>query len=425
MTGNDTSLNSTDMLSDQTTMSTVELEDILDHYNVTQALRYFPVFVFLIIIMIVGTIGNLLVLLVYCKKFRKTSSNYFIVAMAVFDLLACVIGLPTELLDLRYSYTFYNSAVCKIFRYTESVVVYGSAIILIEIAFDRYFKICRPLMMIDIRTIKVLCIVAGIVAILISIPALVLFGISRMQIPGKNIQGFDCSIEETYRKQDFSKVYYYLLGIIFVSTVIVLTALYIRIWVEIKRRQKLVIGDHVRTPDREFVPMTQTSSSLKAKKLRVRYSAEYSDEDTQQEISTRVSLRPRLQSLAEAMTRFRVSRTTVVLFAVTVAFVVSYLPAIVIMISRSVIKDLESKQTLAEQVLSKLFSKFYFLNNAINPIIYSFLNISFRRRCITLVKQMFCCRRPKTPQRRTPSPENSQKSHKSTKSNKSTKNEEV
>lgn len=424
MNDNKTIEDSTAVTLVMTTMSSEQLEDTLDQYNVTQALRYFPVFVFLIIVMIVGTIGNLLVLLVYCKRFRKTSSNYFIVAMAVFDLLACVIGLPTELYDLRYSYTFYNSAVCKIFRYTESVVVYGSAIILIEIAFDRYFKICRPLMMIELFTIKAMCIVAGVIAILISIPALVLFGISRTPVPGENIQGFDCSIEEMYRKQAFSKIYYYLLGLVFVSTVILLTALYIRIWIEIKRRRKLVIGDHVRTPDREIVPMTQSNTTQKTKKLRVRYSSEYSDEDTQQEISSRVSFRPRLQSLAIAMTKFRVSRTTVVLFAVTVAFVISYLPGIVIMICRSAIKDLESKQTLAEQVLSKLFSKFYFLNNAINPVIYSFLNISFRRRCLALIKQMFFCRRPDLPQRRIQSRDktDSQKSHKS---NKSTKNEEV
>lgn len=406
------------------TISARDLEDTLDRYNEIQALRYFPVFVFLIIIMIVGTVGNVLVLFVYCKRFRKTSSNYFIVSMAVFDLLACLIGLPTEIYDLRFSYTFYNSTVCKIFRYSNTVVVYGSAIILVQIAFDRYFKICRPLMMIELYKIKAMCISAGVIAGLISIPTLVLYGISRTPTPDGNIQGFDCSIEETYKKKAFSKAYYYLLCIVFVTTVIVLTALYIRIWIEIKRRRNLVIGDSVRTCHREEIPMTHASQrDSKTKKLRVRYCSEFSDEDTQE--VTRTSFRPRLQSLAEAMTRFRVSRTTVVLFAVTVAFVISYLPGIVIMICRSVVKDLENRQSLAEQVLSKLFSKFYFLNNAINPLIYSFLNRGFRLRCVALVKQLVCCQRNEVVRRPIPEKTDSQKSHKSTKSNKSTKNEEV
>ncbi|XP_052244973.1 neuromedin-U receptor 1-like [Dreissena polymorpha] len=105
---------------------------LLDQYNQEQAIRYLPVFVFLIIILFIGTNGNSLVLFVYCKMFRKTSSNYFIVAMAIFDLLACVLGLPTELYDLRYSLTFYSGAICKIFRYTETVV-YGSAIIYVQL----------------------------------------------------------------------------------------------------------------------------------------------------------------------------------------------------------------------------------------------------------------------------------------------------
>ena len=382
-----------------------------------QALRYFPVFVFLVIIMCVGVIGNALVLFVYCKRFRKTSSNYFIVAMAIFDLLACLIGLPTEIYDLRNSFTFYNSTVCKIFRYSESVVVYGSAIILTEIAVDRYFKICRPLTMIEINKIRIMCIAAGVAAVLISIPALILFGISRTPISANGIvvEGYDCSIEEQYRKQTFSKVYYYSLASVFIMTVILLSGLYIRIWIEIKRRKNLVIGDGMRAPPREEIPMTyqKPKEQIKPKRVRLRYSSDISDDDTDNSTSFRLSMRPRLQSIAE---RFRVSRTTVILFAVTVAFAISYLPALVVMICRSVIKDLEDQQTLFEQVVSKLFARFYFINNAINPLIYSFLNISFRRRCVSLVKQAFNCRQRKTVRRPTPFPDktDSQKSNNST-----------
>ena len=421
---NDTSIDMETNYSDivgTTASTTLAPEDIYAHlkyYNHVQALRYFPVFVFLTIIMIVGTLGNLLVIFVYCKRFRKTSSNYFIVAMAMFDLLACLIGLPTELYDLMHSFSFENSTMCKLFRYSEAVVVYGSAIILIEIAFDRYFKICKPLWMIELYKIKAMCIAASVAAVIISIPALELYGISRTPTPDGFINGYDCSIAEKYKKKTFANVYYGMLTFVFFCTVVILSALYIRIWVEIKRRKQLVIGDHVQ-PSREEIPMdsSNSNSDQKTKKLRVKYCSEYSDEDSQ-DITTRVSLRPRLQSIAETMSRIRVSRTTIVLFAVTVAFVISYLPGIIIMVCRSSIKDLEENQTIAEQVLSKLFSKFYFLNNAINPVIYSFLNASFRRRCAALVKKMVICRRERIFSRPTINKTDSQKSNKSSKSNK-------
>jgi len=415
---------SNDVTVSTTTLSHEDADALLGHYNRVQALRYLPVFAFLVIVMVVGTIGNGLVLFVYCKRFRKTSSNYFIVSMAVFDLLACVIGLPTEIYDLRFSYTFYSTAVCKIFRYTEAVVVYGSAIILVEIAFDRYFKICKPLMLIELYKIKAMCIVAGIVAVLVSIPALVLYGISRTPTPDGRIQGYDCSVAEVYRKQTYSKIYYLMLGAVFIITVTVLTILYIRIYIEIRKRKKLVIGDQVqrRPSNDEALKMNSLNANdQKTRKLRVvRYCSEYADEDS--DLGTKTSFRPTLQTLADAITKFRVTRTTVVLFAVTIAFVISYMPAIVIMICRSAIKDLEANQSVAEHVVSKLFSKFYFLNNAINPIIYSFLNISFRRRCAALIKKLFFCRHYQFRFRRPVYDKTgSQKSSRSTKSNKSTK----
>ena len=390
-------LNESNMAAVNTTLfkyNETEVTEKLQRFNDIQALRYFPVFVFVAITMVVGTVGNVLVLFVYGKRFRKTSSNYFIVSMAIFDLLACLISMPTELYDLRHSYTFYNSTVCKIFRYTGSVTVYGSVFILIEIAVDRYFKICHPLMIIEIVKIKIMCIAAGVVAVLVSIPAIILFGISKSPTPDPVILGHDCSIEEQYRKKTFSRIYYYLLGIIFVVTLVLLSALYFRIWLEIRRRKNLVIGDQVNLRQKEDIPMTNQKKGRKDRMSRVKYLPSMSDDDTSDSrISSRVLVRPRLASIAEAVTRLRVSRTTIILFAVTVAFLISYLPSIVIMICRSVIKDLEEKQTLAEQILSKLFSKFFLINNAINPLIYSFLNNSFRKRCAKLLKQLLMCRR--------------------------------
>ena len=393
-----------------------EMKAKLQAFNDIQALRYFPVFVFVIIMMVLGIVGNVLVIYVYRKCFRKTSSNYFIVSMAIFDLLACVIGMPTELYDLRNSYTFYSSVACKIFRYTSSVSVYGSVIILIEIAVDRYFKICHPLMIIEIVKIKIVCVAAGVVAVLISIPAFVLFGISKSPTPDPLIHGHDCSIEEQYRKGTFAKIYYYMLGIVFVITLVLLAALYFRIWIEIRRRKHLVIGDQINnTPKVEDIPMTNPNEEKKIRKSRMKYLPSVSDDDTSDtaHASRVVLFRPRLTSIAEAVvTRIRVSRTTVILFTVTVAFLISYLPSIVIMICRSAIKDLENKQSLAEQILSKLFSKFYFINNCINPVIYSFLNLTFRKRCLNTLKQLLKCHRKRKDST------SSQRSDKSTRSTK-------
>lgn len=118
--------------------------------------------------------------------------------------------------------------------------------------------------------------------------------------------------------------------------------------------------------------------------------------------TTTASKRSRFSSLAQYATRLHVSRTTVVLFAVTVAFVLSFFPALAVMVVRTVVKDFDKTQSMGSLVATKIFTKFNFINNAINPIIYSFLNVNFRRQARKAVEKLFCCfrrRRRQMPQK--------------------------
>ena len=103
------------------------------------------------------------------------------------------------------------------------------------------------------------------------------------------------------------------------------------------------------------------------------------------------SKRSRFSSLAAYASNLHVSRTTIVLFAVTVAFVLSFFPALAVMVVRTVVKDFEKTQTMGSLAATKIFLKFNFINNAINPIIYSFLNVNFRRQARKAVEKLFCC----------------------------------
>ncbi|XP_050413717.1 neuromedin-U receptor 1-like [Patella vulgata] len=374
---------------------------LLQRLNDAKAVHFIPVMLWVTLLMVIGVLGNSLVVYVYRRRFKKTSSNYFILTMAIFDLVACVVGMPTEIYDLRYPYTFYSSVGCKVFRFTETFTIYGSAIVLVEIAFDRYFKICKPLMVISLFKIKMLCFMATVLALLFSTPTALLFGITNPQTPIQGIRGYDCSIEEKYRKSTFQKLYYGALSVVFVTTLLVLTILYVRIWVEIKQRRSMVIGDQITRPP---------GTAQEKKKIRIKYlAASGSNEDGEDDssgtgtgtgnVECEEQKRTRFGSLANYASRIRITRTTVVLFAVTVVFVISYLPAIAIMMTRSLMKDLEHTRSIEVEVTSKFFSNFFFINNAINPIIYSFLNLNFRRQAQKAVKTVFCCEKSPAPKK--------------------------
>lgn len=94
---------------------------------------------------------------------------------------------------------------------------------------------------------------------------------------------------------------------------------------------------------------------------------------------------PEQPSKRSSQRQIRVGKTTTVLFAVTLAYILSFLPYLTVMVMRSIIKDLEENLSPVGELAYKLCVKSFFINNAINPIIYSFLNQAFRQDA----KQMF------------------------------------
>nr|QEJ80978.1 alpha2 adrenergic receptor [Mytilus coruscus] len=352
-----------------------------------KAVLYLPVIIFLFLLMIFGCFGNTLVLYIYCFRSKKRSANNFIIAMALFDFITSVVVMPIDIYDLLYHYSFYSNIACKIFRAVESATTYASAVILIQIAFDRYFKICKPLRFGNRNRTKFMSISAGMLALILCSPAVVLFGTRREQISG-NLCGFDCSVDQKYKGSTFQTIYYLLLGLVFIVTFVILSALYFLIWLAIKRRKGITIGENPRQS------VIQNG--------RKRMLSSVSDDDSSSVVQNQkqfrrtlsnLSTKSKLSNLSERLSNIKASRTTKIFIAVTIAFVLSYLPSVGVMICRSVNKKIEKDSSEFVQVLLKLFSRCHYLNNAANPIIYSFLNKHFRDEITKLTKSIgFCCK---------------------------------
>lgn len=369
--------------------------------NSEKAFLYIPVIIFVALIMIIGTFGNIMVIYVYNWGFKRRSANFFISAMAIFDLLGCLISMPAGVYDLINSYTFDDKIGCKIVKYTEAAIIYGSAIILIEIAFDRYFKICRPLRVLMTSKIKTMCWVACVAAFILASPALFLFGITKQSTPINGTFGYDCSIDEKYRGTAFPKVYYNMLTVVFVITFSLLAGFYIKIWIEIRQRRDCGVGTvYGSTRIKNAVKLARSKNTIFARST----SSESKDTTPKSPKSPKKvtdaispdidnsppSSPPKILSQPKTI---KLSRTTIIFFTVTVAFVVTYLPGLIIMITRSVVTNFYEDLSPIEEMIVKLFSRFYFINNAINPIIYSFLNSRFRKQCSKVfISIALCCK---------------------------------
>ena len=391
-------------------LSPSEIAEILRHKNDEKATLYIPVIIYMIILTIVGTFGNILVCCVYCMKPTKTSSHFFIVALAVFDILTCLIGMPTEVTDLRYPYMFYASEACKLLRFIESVTTIGSSIILIAVAVDRYLRICKLGRQISVKIAKRLCVSAMILGVLLSWPSILIFGRSSQEVyPG--VVGVDCSTEDSMKHTLYPSLYYGFLGLLFVCCLTFFTVIYCQIGFQIlKQKKKMKIGNNNRNSDpsksrtfsnsstKETDPTDNTTGENNSDPISTDMSSDHVTESKPKRKcihhrDRRISSVSVCSIKGAKKRQIKVTRTTVVLFAVTVAYVLSYLPFLILMVIRSVKKDFEDNLSSSGEVFYKFCIKSYFISNATNPLIYSFLNINFRKDANELLSRIwdFCC----------------------------------
>ncbi|XP_061183163.1 cholecystokinin receptor type A-like [Saccostrea echinata] len=198
--------------------------EVVNRLNDEAVETLIPAVVFIVILMIIGIIGNPAIVYFYGFKLRPTPSYMFIVALAVFDFVGCAVSMPLELVDLIRFYTFESAVTCKLLRFVNYLMAISSGSILIAIAVDRYRKICKPFeSQITIKMAKIIipCILFG--SVCVSWPSFVFYTVVQVNLTEvAGAVGQDC----TTRRDDSYKLYITLYnGILFLVFIIAITSL--------------------------------------------------------------------------------------------------------------------------------------------------------------------------------------------------------
>ncbi|PVD37006.1 hypothetical protein C0Q70_03999 [Pomacea canaliculata] len=93
---------------------------------------------------VLGTLGNALVLYVYVRKKNKIASTIFIICLAATDFVTSCVIMPFTIVMESLDYTITYDALCKVYFFLITCNVPFSAFIMVAIAIDRYLCICRP-----------------------------------------------------------------------------------------------------------------------------------------------------------------------------------------------------------------------------------------------------------------------------------------
>lgn len=340
-------------------------------------------FIFVSVYAVIGCLGNLLVLYIYFFKWTRTKTRFFILALTLVDFLNCSINMPIEAVILWDPMHFDHHNLCKATRGMTFVLNDISACILVAIAIDRVLCVYKPLKrrVLTMTYAKRSCIVAVIIGCSVGWPGFILYGTATLpeKLHTVTVRGKTCYISDDFlkTKTPWPFIFSIVLFILMIGVFLILTILYIMIG------RKLYIvtkGDFETYSDKRKV-FVESLTNLAMGHID-------NDHDISRE-NTSVSLKkipPRFRRMSRRVsgTNLTASRdNTVTMAMVTITFMVSFLPYLIIVTLRYINSQFYFDLNRNEKIVYHVLLRQYFLNSAINSFIYSYSNKQFR---LTVVK---------------------------------------
>ena len=204
-----------------------------------------PLAVLLALFMLIGIIGNMMVIIISTKNQRKTAASYYILTLAAIDLFSCIVILPFIIAKLFNRFAQTNVAQCKIFEFLNHAILSISVCLLTSISIDRFYAVCRPHQYIQTSSydrLKVLMAGCFGLGTFVSFPILEFYGKKTVVLLGSEgkFQGIVCHFSDAYDGSLPQAIYSTLMLIIFVSCVSIIIVMYGRITIQVLRKKRSV-----------------------------------------------------------------------------------------------------------------------------------------------------------------------------------------
>ncbi|XP_071095087.1 prolactin-releasing peptide receptor-like [Haliotis cracherodii] len=291
-----------------------------------------PTMMFMLLILVVGIFGNILVLYIYTRKIRIHIFGFFVKLLAVFDLVSTVVAVPTTLISRLTSPDDVDAGhLCQVMTFVKHFNTLNSGLIFIIIAVQRYKKVCQPYnSQMSEMLAKKLCLISICVSAIASTPHIFFVRDTLMCIE----RGSDFVLVPICEFSSYTKLT--------VQSIMLAT------WVCV-----------------ELIGITAT--------LTVLYSAIVK--------ALRTHNRDRAASLRSTQnsSRDKTRTATITFFVLTVVFLLSSAPSVVLTVYFSLVKFDMYNLSHAQIETFDLAVNLMFLNCAINQFVYSFTSSMFRR----------------------------------------------
>ncbi|XP_048752271.1 neuropeptide S receptor-like [Ostrea edulis] len=354
---------------------------------------------------VVGTIGNALVLYVFSRYKNKLTSTIFILTLAGVDFVTCCVTIPFTIATEAVKFHLKYDIICQIYLFLITTTVPFSAFVMVAIAVDRYLCIVYPFK--HAMTIRRAEIIVGCLcgfAVLLGIICCSHYKIKPFPteivptvyqnmtlLPNSSLSNstpFDyvCLPQETDFFFIYQKIYSSFFGICALVVIILYGLIYRSVLARRRKKFEMFLSDNCCgiwssqsfSEQTEITVLNNTEVTNAQDDNRVE---ETCDKAVQKNGNTQISdrdviLKPGGVSKAK-LEKMRIAniKTAFMLSIVALVFIVAFLPSWLV--------------ALKILPLNIIVIYLYFIYNVANPVIYAFLNETFREQ----LSQRICCRR--------------------------------
>ena len=396
---------------------------------------FIPLSAIIATVAVIGLLGNGVSFYIFYWRFPTSGFNSLMAALAAFDFIACLVHMPLDIVTFFPVGETTRSYLCKVTCFQLAFTATGSAMILMAIAFTRYFGIMKPLLgTLSVRMAGHLILGTCLMAVGLSLPITILFGEGRI-ITDANVTTALCAVEKKYMNTSAPLMYYWILAGLYIATFIVHTYLYARcvhtvwnrrrIFTSMKGTTNVVIltprtsrgrqaaGGSSVSPSstlsrvtEEPISPTSAASIGQSDTDEMGTTTNYGTIDGRQEAASTICKEPlkrlqpkrvaTLQSEAPSPSSTLTSagrgspgrkgaghtntsyRVLGVVIAISLTYFLSYAPHFGVMFYLFS-HDMTVFEASAQNLGFELLMRSFFLNNILDPLIYGLLSIEFRK----------------------------------------------
>lgn len=378
--------------------------------------RMAPIITLFITCSIFGCIGNITVIYVFSLRYRKNNFRLLVLAISIVDFTGCCTTVPMETISTWFWFDAPSAVLCKaknvFFQFTGLSAIY----MLFVMAVFKYRLICKPLCkQLTQRILITISCIGLVISLAIAAPAAYLWDVNNYNVTAHNVTYvyYVCEVQRRLYGTAYPRIYRHIVtayDILLLTTIV----LYINVAKKIikhKRQRNINKTDFVAVLN----PLPASKVSKRAEMtdvdcsnvtdldFRSDFTANSSAQGNQDKADTRqykviipddMNQKISLTSKTSLTKPSAVSSSSSQLTAVQIRKVITMVIlsgtfAVTFMLGQIVgyyfaVRGFEDYASLRELQLLFTMDRLYFINYALNPLVYFTLDRHFRTETIAL-----------------------------------------